>query len=84
MISNSDKVIVRLDCRAGCSLFCCWFNILQLVSESVKANQAQSSLVSEKQVLEKQLQQVNTSLDSLKTRIDHCEEQVKIKFLLTS
>ncbi|KAM7523180.1 hypothetical protein LguiA_013082 [Lonicera macranthoides] len=51
---------------------------IKLVSESVKAKQAQSSLVSEKQVLEKQLQQVNTSLDSLKTRIDHCEEQMKV------
>lgn len=49
---------------------------MQLVSESVKTKQAQSSLHSEKQALTKQLQQINTLLDSLRMRISHGEEQV--------
>ncbi|XP_057956407.1 E3 ubiquitin-protein ligase BRE1-like 2 isoform X2 [Malania oleifera] len=51
---------------------------IKLVSESVKTKQAQSSLLSEKQALAKQLQQVNASLESVKSRITHCEEQMKI------
>ena len=37
---------------------------MQLVSESVKTKQAQSALLSEKQALEKQLQQINASIES--------------------
>ncbi|KAK3010343.1 hypothetical protein RJ639_010945 [Escallonia herrerae] len=51
---------------------------IKLVSESVKTKQGQSSLLSEKQVLAKQLQQVNTSLGSLRLRIAHNEEQLKV------
>ncbi|PON65184.1 Cdk-activating kinase assembly factor [Parasponia andersonii] len=50
---------------------------LLIVSESVKTKQAQSFLHSEKQALAKQLQQINTSLDSLRMRIAHGEEQIK-------
>ena len=51
---------------------------MQLVSESVKTKQAQSALLSEKQALEKQFQQINASIESLKMRISHSEEQVRI------
>lgn len=53
-------------------------SLMQLVSESVKTKQAQSALLSEKQALEKQLQQINASIESLKMRISHSEEQVRI------
>ncbi|KAK3030124.1 hypothetical protein RJ639_038873 [Escallonia herrerae] len=51
---------------------------IKLVSESVKTKQGQSFLLSEKQALAKQLQQVNTSLGSLRLRIAHNEEQLKV------
>lgn len=51
-------------------------SLMQLVSESVKTKQAQSFLLSEKQALAKQLHLVNASVESLKMRIFHCEEQV--------
>lgn len=51
--------------------------VLQLVSESVKIKQAQSFLLSEKQALANQLQQVNSTLESLKLRIADSEEQVR-------
>lgn len=51
-------------------------SLMQLVSESVKTKQAQSFLHSEKQALVKQLQLVNASVESLKMRIFHGEEQV--------
>ncbi|KMT19795.1 hypothetical protein BVRB_1g008490 [Beta vulgaris subsp. vulgaris] len=50
---------------------------IKLVSDSVKTKQAVSTLLSEKQALAKQFQQVNVSLDSLKTRICQSEEQMK-------
>lgn len=50
---------------------------IKLVSESVKTKQVQNSLHSEKQALTKQLQQINTLLDSLRMRISHGEEQMK-------
>ncbi|XP_021891145.1 E3 ubiquitin-protein ligase BRE1-like 2 isoform X2 [Carica papaya] len=50
---------------------------IKLVSESVKTKQAQSSLLSEKQALAKQLQQINASAEALKARIAHDEEQMK-------
>lgn len=50
---------------------------IKLVSESVKAKQAQSFLLSEKQALAKQLQQVKASLECFRTRITHSEEQMK-------
>ncbi|XP_060672450.1 E3 ubiquitin-protein ligase BRE1-like 2 isoform X3 [Ziziphus jujuba] len=50
---------------------------IKLVSESVKTKQAQSFLHSEKQALVKQLQLVNASVESLKMRIFHGEEQMK-------
>lgn len=51
---------------------------MQLVSESVKTKQAQSLLLSEKQALTKQLQHVNTTVESLKMRIFRGEEEVSI------
>ncbi|KAK2970137.1 hypothetical protein RJ640_025756 [Escallonia rubra] len=51
---------------------------IKLVSESVKTKQGQSFLLSEKHALAKQLQQVNTSLGSLRLRIAHNEEQLKV------
>lgn len=51
-------------------------SLMQLVSESVKTKQAQSYLQSEKQAMTKQLQQINTLLESLRMRIAHGEEQV--------
>ncbi|KAH6829801.1 histone mono-ubiquitination 2 [Perilla frutescens var. hirtella] len=51
---------------------------LKLVSESVKAKQSQSLLLSEKQGLEKQLEQHNGSLEALKFRIAQSEEQMKL------
>ncbi|XP_076894352.1 E3 ubiquitin-protein ligase BRE1-like 2 [Bidens hawaiensis] len=49
---------------------------IKLVSESVKMKQTHTSLLSEKQALEKHLQQVNSKVDSLKSRIAHYEEQM--------
>ncbi|XP_058209785.1 E3 ubiquitin-protein ligase BRE1-like 2 [Rhododendron vialii] len=51
---------------------------IKLVSESVKIKQAQSFLLSEKQALANQLQQVNLTLESLKLRIADSEEQMKV------
>ncbi|KAK6141284.1 hypothetical protein DH2020_024968 [Rehmannia glutinosa] len=51
---------------------------IKLVSDSVKAKQSQSVLLSEKQGLAKQLQQLNGSLESLKSRIAQSEEQMKL------
>ncbi|XP_050368274.1 E3 ubiquitin-protein ligase BRE1-like 2 [Argentina anserina] len=50
---------------------------IKLVSESVKTKQAHNFLVSEKQALAKQLQQINTSVESIKLRISQDEEQMK-------
>ncbi|KAM1392134.1 hypothetical protein ACFX2I_019754 [Malus domestica] len=50
---------------------------IKLVSESVKIKQAQSYVLSDKQALAKQLQQVNTSLESLNMRVSYGEEQMK-------
>lgn len=49
---------------------------MQLVSDSVKTKQAQNSLLSEKQALVKELEQVNSSVESLMLKISHGEEQV--------
>ncbi|XP_076913441.1 E3 ubiquitin-protein ligase BRE1-like 2 isoform X2 [Bidens hawaiensis] len=49
---------------------------IKLVSESVKMKQTHTSLLSEKQSLEKQLQQVNSKADSIKSLIAHYEEQM--------
>ncbi|KAL3828891.1 hypothetical protein ACJIZ3_017693 [Penstemon smallii] len=54
---------------------------IKLVSDSVKAKQSQNKLISEKQALAKQLQQLNGSLESLKSRIAQSEEQMKIHHL---
>ncbi|KAI3450877.1 hypothetical protein Pfo_007542 [Paulownia fortunei] len=54
---------------------------IKLVSVSVKAKQSQSVLLSEKQGLAKQLQQLNESLESLKSRIAQSEEQMKLHHL---
>ncbi|KAG6433183.1 hypothetical protein SASPL_104791 [Salvia splendens] len=51
---------------------------IKLVSESVKARQSQNALLSEKQGLEKQLEQLNGSLEALKSRIAQSEEQMKL------
>lgn len=51
--------------------------MMQLVSESVKTKQMQSFILSEKQTIAKQLQQVNAALESLKMRIAQSEEQVR-------
>ncbi|VVB00218.1 unnamed protein product [Arabis nemorensis] len=50
---------------------------IKLVSESVKTKNAYNTHLSEKQVMEKQLQQVNTSVETLKARIAHNEEKMK-------
>lgn len=47
----------------------------------MKTKQAQNSLLSEKQALAKQLQQVNAVLESLKVRIVHGEQQMKVSIL---
>ncbi|KAG8092228.1 hypothetical protein GUJ93_ZPchr0012g19682 [Zizania palustris] len=52
------------------------FNI-KLVSDSVKMKQAYGSLLSEKHMLQKQLQHVNSSLESSKQKITGGEEQMK-------
>lgn len=49
---------------------------IKLVSESVKMKQTHSALLSEKQNLEKHLQQVNSAFESLKSRIAHSEEHM--------
>lgn len=54
---------------------------MQLVSDSVKTKQAHNTLMSQKQALAKQLQQINTSIENSKTRITHSEEQVKLALL---
>ncbi|XP_047325610.1 E3 ubiquitin-protein ligase BRE1-like 2 [Impatiens glandulifera] len=54
---------------------------IKLVSESVKTKQAQNLLLSEKQVLAKQLQHLNATLEPLKMRISDCEEQMKGCFM---
>ncbi|XP_056175934.1 E3 ubiquitin-protein ligase BRE1-like 2 isoform X3 [Syzygium oleosum] len=51
---------------------------IKLVSDSVKTKQAQNSLLSEKQALVKELEQVNSSVESLKLKISHGEEQMKV------
>ncbi|XP_027333941.1 E3 ubiquitin-protein ligase BRE1-like 2 isoform X2 [Abrus precatorius] len=50
---------------------------IKLVSESVKTKQAHNTLLSEKQALAKQLQQINASIENSKMRIAHYEEQMK-------
>lgn len=50
---------------------------IKLVSESVKTKQVQSFLLSEKQALARQLQQINALVESAKLRILHAEEQMK-------
>ncbi|CAH8354898.1 unnamed protein product [Eruca vesicaria subsp. sativa] len=50
---------------------------IKLVSESVKTKHAYNTHLSEKQVMEKQLQNVNASVEALKARIAHSEEQMK-------
>ncbi|XP_073351767.1 E3 ubiquitin-protein ligase BRE1-like 2, partial [Aegilops tauschii subsp. strangulata] len=52
------------------------FNI-KLVSDSVKTKQASASLLSEKHFLQKQLRQVNSSLESSKQKLARGEEQMK-------
>lgn len=51
---------------------------IKLVSESVKAKQAQSVLLSDKQALGKQLQRINATLESLKERTAQGEDQLKV------
>ncbi|THU49235.1 hypothetical protein C4D60_Mb06t07410 [Musa balbisiana] len=51
---------------------------IKLVSDSVKMKQTHSSLLSDKQAMSKQLQQVNSSLEFLKTKVAHGEEQMKL------
>lgn len=57
---------------------------MQLVSDSVKTKQAQNSLLLEKQALVKELEQVNSSVESLKLKISHGEEQVSFSRHITS
>ncbi|KAL0436140.1 UNVERIFIED_CONTAM: E3 ubiquitin-protein ligase BRE1-like 2 [Sesamum radiatum] len=52
-----------------------------LVSDSVKAKQSQNLLLSEKQGLAKQLQQLNGSLEALKSKVGQREEQLKLHHL---
>jgi E3 ubiquitin-protein ligase BRE1 len=57
-------------------------SLMQLVSESVKTKQVQSVLLSEKQALAKQLQQINASVESFKMKISYSEEQVTFPYTL--
>lgn len=50
---------------------------LKLVSESVKTKQAQSLLLAEKQELVKQLEQINATLESVKSRIAGDEDHMR-------
>lgn len=50
------------------------------MSESVKAKQSQNLLLSEKLGLEKQLDRLNGSLETLKSRIAQSEEQVNLLY----
>ncbi|KAJ3673078.1 hypothetical protein LUZ60_006452 [Juncus effusus] len=50
---------------------------IKLVSESVKMKQTQSSLLSEKQLLIKQFQQVNSLVDPFKSKLSRGEDQIK-------
>ncbi|KAL6567112.1 hypothetical protein OROMI_015516 [Orobanche minor] len=50
---------------------------IKLVSDSVKAKQSQNLLLSERNGSEKQLQQLNESLEHLKSRIAKSEEQME-------
>ncbi|KAL2317031.1 hypothetical protein Fmac_030907 [Flemingia macrophylla] len=61
----SDQVIERDD-----------YNI-KLVSDSVKTKQTHTTLLSQKQALARQLQQINSSIENSKMRIIHSEEQMK-------
>ncbi|KAK4440456.1 E3 ubiquitin-protein ligase BRE1-like 2 [Sesamum alatum] len=54
---------------------------IKLVSDSVKAKQSQNLLLSEKQGLAKQLQQLNGSLEALKSKVAQREEQLKLHHL---
>lgn len=54
---------------------------IKLVSESVKTKQAQSCLLSEKQAIAKQLQQVNSSIEFFKQNITRNEEQMKANLI---
>jgi hypothetical protein len=49
---------------------------MQLVSESVKTKQLHSVLLSEKQALADQLQQINSLIENSKKKIANSEEQV--------
>ncbi|XVF69769.1 hypothetical protein PTKIN_Ptkin11bG0108500 [Pterospermum kingtungense] len=51
---------------------------IKLVSESVKTKQAHGFFLSEKQTLTRQVQHVNSKIESVKMRIAHGEEQVKV------
>ncbi|XP_073221419.1 E3 ubiquitin-protein ligase BRE1-like 2 isoform X2 [Cicer arietinum] len=50
---------------------------IKLVSESVKAKQLHNALLSEKQTLADQLQQLNSLIEKSKTRIASSEEQIE-------
>lgn len=54
---------------------------MQLVSESVKTRQVHSTLLSEKQALARQVQQINASIENSKMRIAHSEEQVQLPLM---
>jgi len=55
---------------------------MQLVSESVKAKQLHSTLLSKKKVLADQLQQINSFIENSK-KITNSEEQVLFPLLLS-
>lgn len=55
---------------------------MQLVSESVRTRQAHNTLLSEKQALERQLQEINSKIEESKMRIANSEEQVLLPLLL--
>jgi len=57
-------------------------NFMQLVSESVKARQLHSVLLSEKQALADQLQKINSLIENSKKKIANSEEQVLFPLLL--
>jgi len=56
---------------------------MQLVSESVKAKQLHSTLLSEKQALVDQLQQINYLIENSNKKIANSEEHVLFPLLLS-
>nr|GEW94871.1 E3 ubiquitin-protein ligase BRE1-like 2 isoform X3 [Tanacetum cinerariifolium] len=80
-LGSSEAAIQKLqdeikECKSILKCGVCFDRPKELVSESVKMKQSHTSLLSEKQTLDKQLHQVNAAVESLKSRIVQSEEQM--------